>query len=536
MADVKVDQKNSGSQGICSTDLMRNLCHPDPHTERGKRIQLVRMLVLIFIPLIGVIVFSSILLADSISEESELNHVEAQLKACKAIGDLVHALQLERAKTMFVYHTGSNMTREVFAEEYEYTDASISKVNDWKKCGNGSNRLTHESLQNSLEKNRNDLLDNQISIEEDIDFYNSLNADFVRNIAIDADVASVGTLRNLLLSYRMILHAKENAGVSAAIGIEYYSQGKLGSEQANLFVSSDALQKDHLLSFREFSSEYSSKYEHLFTDKQDLLSEIDGFRSAIQTNAVVPGSEEDAGKFYSLMKSYLLLLRDVKNALKEEIFSIISERISFANARVTSGILAFVLVGIVSMISVFCIHGLTRSLQKYAQDAAEKTRELSSEKAKSDQLLLQMLPKDVALQLKRNQKVDAEYFHSVTIYFSDIVGFTSISAKSTPMEVVALLNDLYHFFDDCIDLYDVYKVETIGDAYMVASGLPRRNEDRHAYEVALLSFTLLKGISSLTIAHMPDLKLKIRIGIHTGWSISIHTVESHIGEQGDQSN
>ncbi|XP_064611721.1 speract receptor-like [Liolophura sinensis] len=516
MADNKGDQGKTGSEGISSTGLLGNLCHPDPQSERGKLIQLARMLVLIFIPLIGVIVFSSILLADAISEESELNNIEDQLKACKAIGDLVHALQLERAKTMFIYHTGRNMTWEEFAEEYTYTDACISQINDWNKCGNSSSGLKSESFQNSLEKNREDLLHNQTSIEEDIEFYNSLNAELVRNIAIDANVASVGTLRNLLLSYRMILHAKENAGVSAAIGIEYYSKGQLGSEQANLFVASDALRKDHLLSFREFSSEYSFKYEHLFKDKQDLLSEINGFRSSIQTNVIVQGSAEDAGKYYTLMKSYLLLLRDVKNALKVEIFSIISERVSYANARVTSGVLAFVLVAVVSMISVFCIHGLTRNLQKYAQDAAEKTRELSNEKTKSDRLLLQMLPKDVALQLKRNQKVNAEYFDSVTIYFSDIVGFTSISAQSTPMEVVALLNDLYHFFDDCIDLYDVYKVETIGDAYMVASGLPRRNEDRHAYEVALLSFTLLKGISSLTIAHMPDHKLKIRIGIHTG--------------------
>uniref|UniRef100_A0A3Q3B2N1 Guanylate cyclase n=1 Tax=Kryptolebias marmoratus TaxID=37003 RepID=A0A3Q3B2N1_KRYMA len=166
------------------------------------------------------------------------------------------------------------------------------------------------------------------------------------------------------------------------------------------------------------------------------------------------------------------------------------------------------------------IDSMLRMLEQYSSNLEElireRTEELEIEKQKTEKLLTQMLPPSVAEALMVGGTVTPEYFDNVSLYFSDIVGFTTISANSEPIEVVDLLNDLYTLFDAIIGNHDVYKVETIGDAYMVASGVPVPNDNRHAAEIANMSLDILSAVGTFKMRHMPDVPVRIRIGLHTG--------------------
>ena len=142
----------------------------------------------------------------------------------------------------------------------------------------------------------------------------------------------------------------------------------------------------------------------------------------------------------------------------------------------------------------------------------DSMKKLDVEMKKADQLLYQMIPKKVADRLRSGEPVMnlCEVVPSCTILFSDVVGFTSTCSLLTPMDVVSMLNSMYTRFDKALEKHSVYKVETIGDAYMVVSGLPERT-DNHASEIVEMAFDMLDNITTLNNPVTKE-PMKIRVG------------------------
>ena len=137
---------------------------------------------------------------------------------------------------------------------------------------------------------------------------------------------------------------------------------------------------------------------------------------------------------------------------------------------------------------------------------------LRVEKERSDALLLNMLPRAIVARLRDNPGVIAERFEEGTILFADIVGFTKLSSKTPPAEVVGLLNDVFTAFDRLTLEFGLEKIKTIGDAYMVVGGVPTPRAD-HAEAVADMALGMLEAVGEISKTRGP---YQVRIGINSG--------------------
>ena len=156
---------------------------------------------------------------------------------------------------------------------------------------------------------------------------------------------------------------------------------------------------------------------------------------------------------------------------------------------------------------------LRSSFEELEERVAQRTAQLKYEKEKSETLLLNILPEPIARRLKQEPGAIAEHFEEATILFADIVGFTPLSARLKPVELVTLLDRIFSAFDDLADRFGLEKIKTIGDAYMVVGGLPVPRKD-HAEAIAKMALEMQRSVAIFRQEHQTD--LQIRIGINTG--------------------
>ena len=154
------------------------------------------------------------------------------------------------------------------------------------------------------------------------------------------------------------------------------------------------------------------------------------------------------------------------------------------------------------------------AVMRYFQSQKEQTlHELVLEQARSEKLLLNILPKSIANRLKDNDMRIADSHEAVTILFADIVGFTKMTAAMPPAELVGILSELFSRFDHLADQYGLEKIKTIGDGYMVVSGAPIGRDD-HACIIAELALKMQQELTEFNA--QTGKTLQLRIGISSG--------------------
>lgn len=178
----------------------------------------------------------------------------------------------------------------------------------------------------------------------------------------------------------------------------------------------------------------------------------------------------------------------------------------------------WIAVAVVSLLAIFTVIYLKERRMRLENIrleglVAKRTRELAHEKEKSDQLLRAILPDKIAEELKDNVHAIGENFDDVTMLFSDIVSFTTVSSNHTAAEIVSALNDLFSRFDERAKRMGVEKIKTIGDAYMAGCGLPTLNSD-HARIMIAFAEGMYEDLRDYNETSL--IKFNIRVGLNSG--------------------
>lgn len=211
-----------------------------------------------------------------------------------------------------------------------------------------------------------------------------------------------------------------------------------------------------------------------------------------------------------------LLLHDSRNAVHWSIAylgvvvlaGVIAPYIRASNSLPDSLITLFFVLNLTS------VSAIVLFFLKYFIDQKERAyRLLRAEEEKTESLLLNILPREIATILKNEKRTIADQFDGASILFADLVGFTPLTAELAPVGMVELLNEIFSQFDALVEKYDLEKIRTIGDNYMVASGVPRERSD-HAHALARLALDMRAYLEN-----RPDdnsRRIDFRFGIDSG--------------------
>ncbi|XP_061401271.1 uncharacterized protein LOC133337023 [Musca vetustissima] len=516
---VSSEDISSSNDGQCCSAAARN-----PAIKTGRRIQLMQMIILPFIPILALIVQTSISLDDVLEYRAEVADIETQVTIATDLGKVVTHLQLERSEVAFYIFTNGSKVRSNLTQRFAVTDQALNNMTTWSEVsvptldddddyGVLLNRSEFQSRLNEFrDRVRTEPEDN--SITDVMNWYTAINKALLHHLSEQIKEADNSGVWRYLVGFKNLLKSIESQNIASSFGIKYYGRGLLGSEGFASFIRHEFLARELINSTLNYVPSLRKMYINI--TETNTYRKMKNMSSVVLKNKRRNVSDiQSAIEYYDAMHNYTDDLRILQKDLRQQIKKYVGETLKVAAKNEAIGISILVVVLCVSPIIIVLVKNAAATIQMYALNLAEKAKELKREKRKSDSLLFQMLPPSVAMQLKQTQQVPAELYESATVYFSDIVGFTEIAARCTPLEVVTFLNSIYRVFDERIECYDVYKVETIGDSYMVASGLPVKNGNKHITEIATMALDLLDASSCFKIPRSMDI-LQIRCGVHTG--------------------
>lgn len=274
----------------------------------------------------------------------------------------------------------------------------------------------------------------------------------------------------------------------------------------NLNLAARQTQNDlEILKQSEEIREAKLKNQELETQRtrQELLLIQGRFAMQAQERQLSELAQAEALAQVELEKKEALLLQEEQRTTLLEKEQEIQQKTTVAAQRI--GLLLFV-------ISLLILAGLLYTRRTNKRLGQQKLK-IEAEQEKSESLLLNILPLSIAQELKERGKTTPRKYESVSIFFSDFVNFTGISAQCTPEQIIAELNDCFMGFDAIMEAEGVEKIQTIGDGYLAVGGLPDEAPD-HAVRCVTAAKKIIAFLEERN--QHKAIKWRVRIGIHSG--------------------
>ena len=423
-------------------EFLRRCWRYDVATTFGRRVQSLKIIGVAMIAVLGLLIFviEDVLQANENIEAA--NDMEGQLDTSFEVATLIHRLQVERGTTVLCLGSrGKENQESVFKklkEARENTSEALKPTKKWpfeeeKVDKILRSREIFETYLNEHRKEVGEKCENATSKEDQIHFYtrpiNSILDWFFETIKNKSQDIHMD-----LTGYYMFLAGKDKIGIERALGGSFFANGYFNDTSTLIwFANLSALGSDYLESSGKLMSEISDTLSQKLN--KTVVKWIEQKRKVIFANEPGNASVTKGEDWFEHMTIYLDKLFDVQDAagqsLKERLEDQKRKNKSDLGKRLAFLVFALLLVPFL----VISVYRMTGTIQNYAFKLEQTTLELQEEKRRADTLLYQMFPPSAAEMLKKKQQVPAEYFTSVTIFFSDIVNFTEMCGTMTPLEV-----------------------------------------------------------------------------------------------------
>ncbi|XP_038046643.1 uncharacterized protein LOC119720854 [Patiria miniata] len=411
--------------------------------KKQQRRQVWRMVVMTLIPILALAILAVVLMTNSSADNVRLQWLRNEVGgSVENAGQLIHRLQIERGMTAFYLSSGNREELDNLQGIYEQTDSAIDRIS-WVNDNSHAAPAFFEHKEYyraHLIRFRKNLVSPEginVTISDVMIFYTN-DIDIILGwLAMGIKLYDpAGGLWSKLISYQLLLLAKEHTGKERAIGSTFYSRGGFSQNNDFIWFMNESVAGKRFLDIAlQFSLFLEEASEGIIDDT--VTSQIEDMRSEIHLNnhQLLEPSLAKGDRWFQNMTHFindlLQLQTKMGNSIIEELNSDMRWSLSYVVAY------AFLL-STVLITGPLIIRGIIRQthrIQQVGDSLHRKTLELREEKMKSDSLLYQMLPKVVAEQLKLTGQTPAESYDEVTVFFSDLVNFTAMSAISTPMQV-----------------------------------------------------------------------------------------------------